>query len=225
MTVRWNATWAMRHLDSDPTAGTAEAYGEMPAKCPMSRVEVDGSKVDRWAALSHAELPTVLRGFRRMGSTVTTERDGTPVIIPLFADPPLHTGFRELLNANFPPEVVGRLEAGIRQIAVEMVDAMVTAGEVDFAESFSYPYPTRVLCLSLGIPESDWPVHHEFVMTIDKLSNSNLSDPESAMFEEPFPARTSSFSLNGDVVRRSYPVLSVNEMPLRMNAAAPSEAA
>ncbi|MFJ9590941.1 cytochrome P450 [Streptomyces acidicola] len=186
MTVRWNATKAMRHLDSDPTAGTAEAYGELLAKCPVARVEVEGSKVDWWAALSHAELTTVLRDFRKMSSTVTTERDGTPAIIPLFADPPLHSGFRKLLNPNFPPEVVGRLEDGIRKIAVEMVDAIVAAGEVDFAGSFSYPYPTRVLCLFLGVPESDWPVHHEFVLAIDRLSNSNLSDPESVMFEEPF---------------------------------------
>ncbi|WP_328784811.1 cytochrome P450 [Streptomyces canus] len=186
MTVRWNATKAMRHLDSDPTAGTAEVYGEMLAKCPVARVEVAGSKVDWWAALGHAELTSVLRNFRGMSSTVTTDADGMPAIIPLFADPPLHTGFRKLLNPNFPPEVVGRLESGIRQVAVEMVDAMVAAGEVDFAEAFSFPYPTRVLCRFLGVPDSDWPVHHDFVMTIDELSNSGLSDPETKMFDKPF---------------------------------------
>lgn len=189
MTDRWNASEAMRRLDDDPTLSPADIYPEVLSKCPVSRVKVEGSSADWWAALSHAELTSTLKNFKAMSSTVTTEPDGTPAIIPLFADPPLHTGFRKLLNPNFPVEVVGRLEPQLREIAAEMVDALISEGEVDFAESLAYPYPTRVLCLFLGVPDSDWPVHHEFVMAVDRLTNG-LADPDTEGFEkgleEPF---------------------------------------
>ncbi|MEU0265081.1 cytochrome P450 [Nocardioides sp. NPDC006303] len=182
MTTRWNATEAMRRLDTDPTISPADVYPEVLSKCPVSRVKVEGSSADWWAALGYEELKTTLRNFKEMSSTVTTEQDGTPAIIPLFADPPLHTGFRKLLNPNFPPEVVGRLEPELRKIAIEMVEAVVAEGTVDFSSAIAFPYPTRVLCLFLGVPDSDWPVHHEFVMAVDRLTNG-LADPDTEGFE------------------------------------------
>ncbi len=98
MTVRWNASEAMSRLDTDPTLSPADVYSEVLSQCPVARVKVEGSSADWWAALSHAELKSTLRNFKAMSSTVTTEPDGTPAIIPLFADPPLHTGFRKLTS-------------------------------------------------------------------------------------------------------------------------------
>ncbi|WP_167343376.1 cytochrome P450 [Rhodococcus erythropolis] len=121
-----------------------------------------------------------------MSSTVVTDKDGLPTIIPLFADPPLHTPFRKLLNPNFPPEVVGRLEQGIREIAVEMIDGLVALGEVDLSDAFTSPYPTRVLCRFLGVSDEDWPVHHEFVMAVNEFNNGGLAEPDSAGLDKPF---------------------------------------
>ncbi|MFE2487679.1 cytochrome P450 [Streptomyces mirabilis] len=178
MSVPLNATAALEHLKSDPGAGAAEAYGEVLGQCPMARVKIAGSDVDWWGALGYAELTAVLRDFRKMSSTVTTEPDGTPAILPLFADPPLHTGFRKLLNPNFPPEVVGRLEAGNREIVVAMIDALVAANEVDFSTQFTFPFPTRVLCRFLGVPDSDWPFHHEFVMAVGEQVGFAVNDQQ-----------------------------------------------
>lgn len=169
---------ALAPLKTDPAAVTAEVYAETLQTCPMSRVEITGSDVNWWGALGHAELTTVLKDFRKMSSTVTTEPDGTPAILPLFADPPLHTGFRKLLNPNFPPEVVGRLEAGNRQIAGEMIDALVAQGEVDFSNGYTFPFPTRVLCRFLGVADSDWPVHHEFVMAVGEQVGFAVGDEQ-----------------------------------------------
>ncbi|WP_286249519.1 cytochrome P450 [Streptomyces graminofaciens] len=130
--MRYNATKAMRHLDSDPSAGTAAVYGEVPAKCPAERVEVDESK------------------------------DVDPARCPDPGKSDLDRADRSHLAFGF----------GLRS------------------------------CLG------------QYLARLDLL-----------VALEELLARTSSFSLSGDVVRRSYPVLSVNEMPLRMDAAAPSEVA
>ncbi|MBH0776348.1 cytochrome P450 [Nocardia bovistercoris] len=165
MNAHLDVTEALRPLKGDPKATTADAYAAALGSCPVSRVAIDGSEVNWWGALGHSELQAALRDFKSLSSTVATEADGaTPAIFPLFADPPLHTGYRKLLNPNFPPEVVGRLEVGNRAIAVEMITDLIGRGKADFAKEYTYPFPTRVLCRFLGVPDEDWPVHHEFVM-------------------------------------------------------------
>ncbi|RYE39509.1 MAG: cytochrome P450 [Hyphomicrobiales bacterium] len=178
MTGALRVSEALAPLKDDPHAGTAAVYAESLEKCPMSRVNITGSDVDWWGALGHAELTAVLRDFRKMSSTVTTEPDGTPAILPLFADPPLHTGFRKVLNPNFPREVVGRLEAGNRQIAGEMIDALVAQGSVNFSTGYTFPFPTRVLCRFLGVADADWPVHHEFVMAVGEQVGFAVGDEQ-----------------------------------------------
>ncbi|MEU0265078.1 cytochrome P450 [Nocardioides sp. NPDC006303] len=189
MNAHFDATEALRPLKSSPKSTTADAYADVLARCPVSRVRIDGSDVDWWGALGHAELQGVLRDFRSMSSTVATEADGTtPAIFPLFADPPLHTGYRKLLNPNFPVEVVGRLEAGNRAIAVEMIDDMIGRGRADFAKGYTSRFPTRVLCRFLGVPDEDWPVHHEFVMATGEQVGFAVSgqDDEQAFVDAMF---------------------------------------
>lgn len=180
---------ALAPLKTDPRAVTADAYAEVFQKCPVSRIKITGSDVDWWGALGHAELQAVLKDFRSMSSTVATEADGTtPAIFPLFADPPLHTGYRKLLNPNFPVEVVGRLEDGNRAIAVEMIDGLIASGRADFAAGYTSPFPTRVLCRFLGVPDEDWPVHHEFVMATGEQVGFAVSgqDDEQAFVDAMF---------------------------------------
>lgn len=48
MDTPFDVTEALRPLKMDPTATTASAYADALARCPVSRVNIDGSDVDWW---------------------------------------------------------------------------------------------------------------------------------------------------------------------------------
>ena len=180
----WNPSAEMKSLEANPGVGVAEPYGRLLARCPVSRVDLPDSQVDWWGAFGYEELLSVLKNPRAMSSTVGTDENGFPTIVPLFADPPLHTGYRKLLNPNFPPEVVGRIEADIRVFADEMVADMVAKRDVEFFMAFAAKFPTRVLCRFLGVPDQDWPIHYEFNAAVDASTDVGLTNPSGGIPQE-----------------------------------------
>ena len=180
----WNPIEDLKNLETDPSANVAESYGKLIAQCPVAKAIIPDSKVEFWGVLGHDELMSVLRNPKVMSSTVGTDAEGYPSIVPLFADAPLHTGFRKLLNPNFPLATVTRLEPEIRAFANEMVDEMVAKGTAEFSKEFAMKYPTRVLCRLLGAPETDWPIHVALADAINHALGEGLSDPASPIAPE-----------------------------------------
>lgn len=184
MTADWDVRREMKVMEDDAHVEAAEAYAELLSQCPVSRVHVDGAQVNWWGAFGFDELLSVLKNFKVFSSNVAADENGHPNIVPLFADPPLHTGFRKLLNPNFPPNVVGRIENDIRGFAEEMVREMAAKGDVDFYTDFAVKYPTRVLCRFLGVPDEDWPIHFRFVHKDD--GTDFLAEPDKTAKAERF---------------------------------------
>jgi cytochrome P450 len=183
MTAGWDVRAEMKIMENDPKVEAADTYSELLLRCPVSRVHVDGAKVHWWGAFGYDELMSVLRNFKVFSSNVAADKNGRPNIIPLFADPPLHTGFRKLLNPNFPPNVVGRMERDITVFAEEMVLEMVAKRDVEFYMAFGSTFPTRVLCRFLGVPDDDWPIHYRFV---HDETGDFLAEPSNTANEERF---------------------------------------
>lgn len=177
----WNPTNALRDVAEGRAAGPAGAYADLLGRCPVGRVDVDGSAKKWWGVFGHAEISRGVKDFRSL-SNVTPPPDG-PRIIPLQTDPPQHTGYRKLLNPHFTREAVAPFEADIRRYATEMIDAIVGRGTADFADEFAFPYPTRVLCRFIGVPDADWQIHHDWVMKMAEATGHGLADPDT-----PFPA-------------------------------------
>jgi cytochrome P450 len=73
----------------------------------------------------------------------------------LGTDPPAHTRLRSIVNKAFTPRIVSRLEPRMRELAGELVDAAVAAGEVDLVQALSYPLPVVVIAEIIGIPAAD----------------------------------------------------------------------
>lgn len=71
------------------------------------------------------------------------------------ADPPLHTRHRKLINAALNPRRVRALEPHIREISVELIDAWLDDGEVDFMPAFAIPLPLTVISDILGVDRED----------------------------------------------------------------------
>jgi cytochrome P450 len=73
----------------------------------------------------------------------------------LHLDPPLHADYRRLLNREFTPRAVGRMEATVRRIVTEAFDALPGSGEVDLVERVALPIPVAVIADLLGMGEQD----------------------------------------------------------------------
>lgn len=72
----------------------------------------------------------------------------------LHMDPPQHIEWRRILNRQFTARALGGMEAGIRALTVELLDAIPRGEVVDLVEVLTAPLPVLVICDLLGVPES-----------------------------------------------------------------------
>jgi len=84
---------------------------------------------------------------------IQTERDREPSM--LFSDPPYHTRLRGLVSKAFTAKAVEQLRPRIAEIAVELLDAMDSAEEVDLIAAFAGPLPTIVIAEMLAVDPAD----------------------------------------------------------------------
>lgn len=68
-----------------------------------------------------------------------------------------HWRLRKLVNPAFSPKVVKALMPEFERIANDLADGFIDTGGCDFMAEFADPYAARVLCLLLGLPESEAP--------------------------------------------------------------------
>lgn len=66
-----------------------------------------------------------------------------------------HWRLRKLVNPAFSPKVVKALSPEFERISNELTDAFIDRGSCDFMAEFADPYAARVLCLLLGLPETE----------------------------------------------------------------------
>ncbi len=178
----WCPAEAWEDLESSPRAGTAAVYGPLLRRSPVVRILADGvpggANHDFVGILGFEEVAKAAADFTSFSSVTTEER---PWIVPLQSDPPEHAKYRRGLDRYFQIAAVTRLESEIRPFCEEMVEALVAAGRADYATEFAGPFPTRVLCRFLGLPDEDWRFHHEWVMAMEKLTGDGLADDRVAV--------------------------------------------
>jgi cytochrome P450 len=141
------------------TRGVPHAeLAELRRRDPVHRVERGGSGPGEWVVTSYAELVAINRDWQRFSSTsgVTPQGQGVPQSFALLnMDPPEHTRSRALVSPAFTPRAIGQLETRVRQLARERVEAFARAGGGEFVGAVAAPYPVRVICELIGVPEAD----------------------------------------------------------------------
>jgi cytochrome P450 len=77
----------------------------------------------------------------------------------LHLDPPLHADYRKLLNREFTPRAVARMEQAVRGAVTRAFDAAEVAagasGEIDFVDAIASPVPVAVIADLLGMTDHD----------------------------------------------------------------------
>ncbi|MEV7776903.1 cytochrome P450 [Kitasatospora sp. NPDC088351] len=128
---------------------------------PLARISLpygDGA----WLVTRYEDVRTVLADPRfslaeAMGQDQPRMRPVARSGAGLFStEPPEHTRLRSLVAREFSARRVERLRARARELAGELIDGMLAAGQpADLVEDFAIPMPTTIICEVLGIPAKD----------------------------------------------------------------------
>ena len=123
---------------------------------------------DRWFLTRHEDVRSCLRD-RRLGRNfrhvMSPEEIGVPPLDPrwqafwdserwslLWLEPPDHTRIRKLVAAAFTPRSVEALREPAHELAREVLEPLVEAGEMELLYDYAQPYSIAVICRMLGVP-------------------------------------------------------------------------
>ena len=119
-----------------------------------------------WALTRHADIlyaGTHPKLFcSRKGATSIA--DLPPEFLEFFGsminmDAPKHGRLRRLVSTAFTERLLSRVEREVQDAAARVIDAVSEKGVCDFVTEIAAPFPIRIICEMMGIPESQ----HAFV--------------------------------------------------------------
>jgi len=134
------------------------AFAQLRAQDPVHRYE--GPAGELWALARHADVQAVSKDpatFRSGAGVLLTDltRPALSTSSIVYRDPPQHAKERKLVSPSLTVRRVSGLEAGVRALAVELLDGIDPSDVVDAVEAVSIPLPLLVIAELLGVPRAD----------------------------------------------------------------------
>nr|WP_208411403.1 cytochrome P450 [Mycolicibacterium fluoranthenivorans] len=123
-----------------------------------------------WSVATHAETLAVLRhpvtfssvtgGSRPYGGTLLQDLSIAGQVLNMMDDP-RHAQIRRLVSSGLTPRMISRVETDLRGRARSLLDAVQPGVAVDFLVEVAAELPMQMICILLGIPESErhWLFH------------------------------------------------------------------
>lgn len=119
-----------------------------------------------WAVTRHADILEASRHPEVFSSArgATSIPDLPPEFLEYFGgminmDDPNHHRLRKLVSAGFTPKQLTRVNHDVENAASQIIRSVAEKGSCDFVTELSAPFPIRIICDMLGIPQSQ----HAFV--------------------------------------------------------------
>ena len=140
------------------SAWLVSRYDDVVTVLKDDRFVNEGRKV--WTAQQEAREPWVPKAFRRLQRNL------------LALDAPDHTRLRTLVHKAFTPRFIENMQARIRSLADELLDAVEARGRMDVILDFALPLPTTIIAEMLGVPAGD---RHRFHRWSNALVSSTSS--------------------------------------------------
>lgn len=116
-----------------------------------------------WSVATHAETLAVLRdpetfssvtgGSRPYGGTLLQDLAVAGQVLNMMDDP-RHSQVRRLVSSGLTPRMIRRVEDDLRERARRLLDA-VPAAPFDFLVNVAAELPMQMICILLGVPESE----------------------------------------------------------------------
>lgn len=100
------------------------------------------------------------------------EGGGEPRFGPQSMNPPRHGVYRMPLMKAFAPNEIKRLEAGIRSLAVGLIDSLAPLGRGEFLKAVAEPLPVTVFMRMMGMPLSRLAEFRSYMSNMMSIENS-----------------------------------------------------
>lgn len=117
-----------------------------------------------WSVATHAETLEVLRdpatyssergGERPYGGTLLQDLPIAGQVLNMMDDP-RHARIRRLVSSGLTPRTIRRVEDDLRTRARALLDALVDDEPFDFLRDVAAELPMQMICILLGLPESE----------------------------------------------------------------------
>lgn len=117
-----------------------------------------------WSVATHAETLAVLRdpvtyssvtgGSRPYGGTLLQDLAVAGQVLNMMDDP-RHAQIRRLVSSGLTPRMISRVEEDLRGRARQLLDAVEPGVSLDFLVDVAAELPMQMICILLGIPESE----------------------------------------------------------------------
>ena len=117
-----------------------------------------------WSVASYAETLAVLKdpvtfssvtgGDRPFGGTLLQDLSIAGQVLNMMDDP-RHTQIRRLVSSGLTPRMIGLVEDDLRARTRRLLDAVVPGEPFDFVMDVAAELPMQMICILLGVPESE----------------------------------------------------------------------
>lgn len=124
------------------------ALAELRAREPVYHDPSSGL----WALLRHADIVWASKHPEIFSSAPGSRPRSFPQPSMIDSDDPLHKRRRGLVDKGFHPRAVAELEAHVRAVATELIDAVAERTACDVVEDLAAPLPMIVIAEMLGVP-------------------------------------------------------------------------
>src|SRR4051794_22879474 len=141
-------------MDPETSANPQPMFKMLRDEMPVMSVEGVGVVLAR-----RAEIEECFRDPATYTSNMSAvDLKNARPLIPLQIDPPEHKKYRKFLDPLFAPKQMAQLEEPVTALVNDLIDRFIDDGELDFAKSFSVPFPSQVFLTLLGLPMDDLPI-------------------------------------------------------------------
>ena len=117
-----------------------------------------------WSVATHAETLAVFRdpetyssvtgGSRPFGGTLLQDLAVAGQVLNMMDDP-RHSHIRRLVSSGLTPRMIARVEDDLRSRARRLVDEVTPGEPFDFLVDVAAELPMQMICILLGVPESE----------------------------------------------------------------------
>jgi cytochrome P450 len=131
---------------------------------------------DFYALSRYDDVLATIIDFEHFTTTqgVSLERAEVGQNLLILKDPPEHTWYRKAMSRMFTPRAIGELEGYIRNVCVDLLDALVGRDSFDVTADFALQLPLYVIAELIGLPAEFRQKAHE----ISDLSTRRDPSPE-----------------------------------------------
>lgn len=117
-----------------------------------------------WSVSTHAETLAVFKdpvtyssvtgGTRPFGGTLLQDLAISGQVLNMMDDP-RHSHIRRLVSSGLTPRMIARVEDDLRERARRLLDAVEPGQPFDFLVDIAAELPMQMICILLGVPESE----------------------------------------------------------------------